>query len=51
VRIREFLKAWDGRWGNRLARIGTMDEAYPPLAPLLVTRCNLEVHATPLKEA
>jgi GNAT superfamily N-acetyltransferase len=45
---KEFLKSWYGRRGYRLDRVGTMDAAYPHLAPLLATPCDLEVHEKPL---
>ncbi len=41
---KEFLKEWYGRRGYRLVRTGTLDDAYPHLAPLLATPCDLEVH-------
>jgi GNAT superfamily N-acetyltransferase len=47
---KEFLKAWYGRRGYRLDRVGTMDAAYPHLAPLLSTPCDLEVHEKPLTD-
>lgn len=46
---KEFLKAWYGRRGYRLVRTTTIDEAYPHLAGLLATRCDLEVHEKPLQ--
>jgi GNAT superfamily N-acetyltransferase len=46
---KEFLKAWYGRRGYRLVRTGSIDDAYPQLAPLLATPCDLEVHAKPLR--
>jgi GNAT superfamily N-acetyltransferase len=46
---KEFLKAWYGRRGYRLVRTGTIDGAYPHLAPLLVTPCDLEIHEKPLR--
>jgi GNAT superfamily N-acetyltransferase len=45
---KEFLKAWYGRRGYRLARIGRIEDAYPHLAPMLATGCDLEIHAKPL---
>jgi GNAT superfamily N-acetyltransferase len=45
---KEFLKAWYGRRGYRIVRTGTIDDAYPHLAPLLATPCDLEVHEKPL---
>jgi len=38
---KEFLKAWYGRIGYRLIRTGSMEDAYPHLAPLLATPCDL----------
>jgi GNAT superfamily N-acetyltransferase len=45
---KEFLKAWYGRRGYRLVRTGTLDDAYPHLAPLLATACDLEIREKPL---
>jgi GNAT superfamily N-acetyltransferase len=45
---KEFLKGWYGRRGYRLARTGTLETAYPHLAPLLAVPCDLEVHEKPL---
>jgi GNAT superfamily N-acetyltransferase len=45
---KEFLKSWYGRRGYRIARVGRLDDAYPHLAPLLATACDLEVHEKPL---
>jgi GNAT superfamily N-acetyltransferase len=45
---KEFLKAWYGRRGYRLSRIGTLDDAYPHLAPLLATPCDLVIYEKPL---
>jgi GNAT superfamily N-acetyltransferase len=41
---KEFLKAWYGRRGYQLARTERFDDAYPQLAPLLATSCDLEIH-------
>jgi GNAT superfamily N-acetyltransferase len=41
---KEFLKGWYGRRGYRLVRTGRLDDAYPHLAPLLATPCDLEIH-------
>lgn len=41
---KEFLKAWYGRRGYRITRTGSFDDAYPQLAPLLATACDLEIH-------
>jgi GNAT superfamily N-acetyltransferase len=45
---KEFLEAWYGRRGYRLIRTGRIDDAYPQLAPLLATPCDLEIHQKPL---
>ena len=45
---KEFLKSWYGRRGFRLVELRRMDDAYPQLAPLLATPCDLEVHEKPL---
>jgi GNAT superfamily N-acetyltransferase len=41
---KEFLDAWYTRIGYRVARTGTIDEAYPALAPLLATPCDLVIY-------
>jgi GNAT superfamily N-acetyltransferase len=41
---KEFLDAWYSRIGYRVARTGTIDEAYPALAPLLATRCDFVIY-------
>jgi GNAT superfamily N-acetyltransferase len=46
---KEFLKGWYGRRGYRLIRTGRMDEAYPHLAPMLATPCDLLVYERPLR--
>jgi GNAT superfamily N-acetyltransferase len=45
---KELLKAWYGRRGYRIVRIGSIDDAHPHLAPMLATACDLEVHEKPL---
>jgi GNAT superfamily N-acetyltransferase len=45
---KEFLRDWYGRRGYRRVRISTLDSAYPHLAPLLATPCDLEIHEKPL---
>jgi GNAT superfamily N-acetyltransferase len=47
---KEFLEAWYGRRGYRLIRTGRLDDAYPQLAPLLATPCDLEIHVKPLTD-
>jgi GNAT superfamily N-acetyltransferase len=46
---KEFLKAWYGRRGYRLSHIGHIDDAYPHLAPLLATPCDLAIFEKPLQ--
>jgi GNAT superfamily N-acetyltransferase len=46
---KEFLKAWYGRIGYRLVRTASFDAAYPHLAPLLATPCDLTVYEKPLQ--
>jgi GNAT superfamily N-acetyltransferase len=46
---KEFLKTWYGRRGYRIVRAGSIADAYPHLAPLLATECDLEVHEKPLQ--
>jgi GNAT superfamily N-acetyltransferase len=41
---KQFLAAWYTRIGYRVARTGTIDEAYPALAPLLATRCDFVIY-------
>jgi len=46
---KEFLRSWYGRRGYRLVRTTTIDTAYPHLAPLLVTPCELQIHLKELR--
>ena len=46
---KEFLKAWYGRRGYRITRTERFDDAYPHLAPLLATACDLEIHQKSLR--
>jgi GNAT superfamily N-acetyltransferase len=48
---KEFLKSWYGRRGYRLVRTGSVDHAYPHLAPLLAVPCDLTVHEKPLRSS
>jgi GNAT superfamily N-acetyltransferase len=41
---KEFLAAWYSHIGYRVARTGTIDEAYPALAPLLATPCDFVIY-------
>ena len=41
---KQFLAEWYSRLGYRVARIGTIDELYPELAPLLATPCDLVIY-------
>jgi GNAT superfamily N-acetyltransferase len=41
---KEFLDGWYTRIGYRVARTGTIDEAYPALAPLLATPCDFVIY-------
>jgi GNAT superfamily N-acetyltransferase len=41
---KEFLAGWYSRIGYRVVRTGTIDEAYPALAPLLATRCDFVIY-------
>jgi GNAT superfamily N-acetyltransferase len=41
---KEFLAAWYSRLGYRVARTGTIDEAYPALVPLLATPCDFVIY-------
>jgi hypothetical protein len=42
--MKEFLAGWYTRIGYRVARTGTIDEAYPALAPLLATPCDFVIY-------
>lgn len=48
---KEFLKSWYGRMGYRLIGTRRIDDAYPKLAPLLATPCDLTVYEKPLHPA
>lgn len=48
--VKEFLTGWYGRLGYRLVRVGTVDEAYPDLAPLLATPCDFRIYHKDLRE-
>jgi ribosomal protein S18 acetylase RimI-like enzyme len=48
---KERLKAWYGRIGYRPVRTGTMHDAYPHLAELLATPCDLTTYEKPLRAA
>jgi GNAT superfamily N-acetyltransferase len=47
---KERLDAWYTRLGYRVARTGTIDEAYPDLAPLLATPCDFVIYRRRLDE-
>jgi GNAT superfamily N-acetyltransferase len=42
--VKEFLAAWYTRSGYALTRTGTIEEAYPALAPLLATACDFQIY-------
>ncbi len=46
---KEFLTSWYQRRGYRRIRTANIDDAYPHLAPLLATPCDLAVHEKPLR--
>jgi GNAT superfamily N-acetyltransferase len=46
---KEFLRAWYGRRGYTLVRVGSLDETHPHLAPLLAAPSALEVYEKPLR--
>ena len=46
---KEFLKAWYGRIGYQPIRTRSIDAAYPHLAPLLATPCDLAVYEKHLR--
>jgi GNAT superfamily N-acetyltransferase len=41
---KERLAEWYGRLGYRLVRVGTLDEDYPHLAPLLTAPCEYRIY-------
>jgi GNAT superfamily N-acetyltransferase len=47
--VKEFLAAWYTRSGYALIRTGTIDEAYPALAPLLATACDFQIYRKDLE--
>jgi GNAT superfamily N-acetyltransferase len=46
---KERLAGWYGRIGYRAIRTGTIDEAYPHLAPLLATTCGFVIYHKDLR--
>jgi len=42
--VKEFLAEWYTRLGYRKVGVGTIDESYPDLAPLLATPCDFVVY-------
>jgi GNAT superfamily N-acetyltransferase len=46
---KQFLDEWYTRIGYRVARTGTIDEAYPALAPLLATPCDFVIYRKDLR--
>jgi GNAT superfamily N-acetyltransferase len=47
---KEFLESWYGRRGYQLIGTRRVDDAYPHLAPLLATPCDLRVYEKPLRD-
>lgn len=45
---KEFLLDWCVRHGYRVDRVGSLEEMYPELAPLLAVECDLVIHRKPL---
>lgn len=41
---KEFLTDWYTRSGYKLTRVGTIEESYPELAPLLATPCDYTIY-------
>jgi GNAT superfamily N-acetyltransferase len=41
---KKFLATWYTRSGYRVARTGTINDAYPALAPLLATPCDFAIY-------
>jgi predicted GNAT family N-acyltransferase len=48
---KQFLAAWYTRIGYTVTRKGTIDEAYPHLAPLLATACDFVIYQKHLKDS
>jgi GNAT superfamily N-acetyltransferase len=48
---KEFLAGWYHRIGYRIVRRGTIDEAYPHLAPQLGTPCDFVIYHKPLSDS
>lgn len=46
---KEFLAAWYTRTGYRTVRTGSIDEAYPNLAPFLATPCDFVIYQKDLR--
>jgi len=46
---KEFLAGWYSRIGYAVTRTGTIDEAYPHLAPLLATPCDFMIYQKDLR--
>jgi ribosomal protein S18 acetylase RimI-like enzyme len=47
---KDFLTRWYSRLGYRVARTGSLDEAYPDLVPLLATPCDFVIYHKDLGE-
>ena len=47
---KQFLAGWYGRIGYAVTRTGTIDDAYPHLAPLLATPCDLLIYQKDLRD-
>lgn len=47
---KEFLAGWYGRLGYRPVRMGSVEETYPELAPLLATPCDFRIYHKDLRE-
>jgi GNAT superfamily N-acetyltransferase len=48
---KEFLAGWYGRIGYEVVRTGTIEEAYPHLAPALATPCDFVIYQKHLDPA
>ena len=48
---KKFLAQWYTRIGYTVVREGTIDDAYPHLAPLLATECNFLIYQKDLRAA
>jgi GNAT superfamily N-acetyltransferase len=46
---KQFLSSWYGRRGYQIVRVERLESAYPHLAPLVATPCDLQIREKPLR--